>query len=263
MFMRDRISTLFFVLFIGCGSSSNAPPASPASPVASAPAPAPAPESPPAAAEQSTPSVSPGINARYQTEDGRALSVKVFEDPERAAYQKPDDLMKNLGIKPGDAVADVAAGTGYMATRLSAAVGPHGKVYEEDVQDEFLQLARDKVTQNKLTNVDVVLGDGHNTKLPAGCCDLVIVLDAYHHFEWPGDMLASIAKAMKPNGRLIIVEFPKKPNPVFTKAKIDYEKHIRLDYDGVLSELDHYGWRHVETKDFLPYQYFAVFTLKQ
>jgi len=210
----------------------------------------------------SAPSANPTINDRYHTPEGRELSVTIFEQPERASYQKPDEVVANCGIKPGDVVADVAAGTGYMVTRLSAAVGPTGKLYEEDIQNEFLDLVRDKVAKNKLTNVEVILGDERNAKLPTRCCDLVIVLDSYHHFEWPGEMLASISNALKPKGRLIIIDFYKRPNDFFTKFKIDYQKHMRLDYDGVLKELDHFGWKHVETKNFLPYQFFAVFVRK-
>ena len=207
-------------------------------------------------------SANPGINDRYHTPEGRKDAVKNLDEPEREKYWKPDELIANFELKPGDVVADVAAGTGYLVKRLSAAVGPTGRVYEEDIQDEFLAIVRDKIATNKLDNVDVVLGDPHDTKLPAGCCDLVVVLDAYHHFEWPGDMLASIARALKPNGRLILVEYHRRPSELFTKYHLDYRKHMRLDYDGVLKELDHFGWKHVVTKDFLDYQFFSVFTLK-
>jgi len=213
-------------------------------------------------AETAPPSANPGINARYQTPEGRAASVKLFEEPERASFQKPDEVIAHLGIKKGETIADVATGSGYMLTRLSAAVGSTGKVYAEDIQAEFLEVAKEKITTNKLSNVEVILGTATDPKLPAGCCDRIIVLDAYHHFEWPEPMLATFAKALKPNGRLILVDFHRRPNPIFDHYKIDVMKHVRLDQEGVKKELVANGWQHVEDKDFLSYQFFSVFTRK-
>src|SRR5688572_25762215 len=123
-------------------SKGEAPPAQPAPPTASTdPAPsAPAGDAGAAPAPLPSPevSVNPGINDRNKTAEGRAISAKVFDSPERASYQMPDELMQHFAIKPGQVVADVAAGTGYMTSRLSAAVGPKGKVYAEDIQPEYL-----------------------------------------------------------------------------------------------------------------------------
>ena len=108
----------------------------------------------------------------------------------------------------------------------------------------------------------VVLGTETDVLLPAACCEVIVILDAYHHFEKPVPMLASLKKALKPDGRLVLVDFYRRKNDLFSKWNIDYLKHIRLDLDGVIAELGQNGWKHLETRAFMPYQYFAVFSPK-
>ena len=218
--------------------------------------PATAPASAPAPAATSA---NPGINDRYETPEGRAASVKVFEGSERGAFQKPEDVLEMLNLKRGDAVADVGAGSGYMTLALSNAVGPNGKVYAEEITPGFLDEVRAKIAKEKLQNVEVLLGTTTDVKLPDMCCDVILVLDAYHHFEWPEPMLASMRKALKPKGRLVIIEFHRKSNPMFEKLKIDYQKHIQLDDSQVVAQVEKLGWTRLEKKDFPPYQYVAVF----
>ena len=205
-------------------------------------------------------SANPGINNRYKTAEGRAASVQVFEGSERAAFQKPEDVIKRLKLEPGTVVADVGVGSGYMTLALAKAVGAKGKVYAEDITPGFLDEVRAKVTKAKLANVEVMLGTETDTKLPHACCDVIFVLDTYHHFEWPDPMLASMKQALKPKGRLVIIEFHRKSNPMFEKLKIDYAKHIQLDDNQVVAQIEKLGWTSLEKTDFPPYQYVAVFT---
>ena len=207
-------------------------------------------------------SANPGINDRYKTPEGRAKAKSAFEGSERGAFQKPEDVLGQLNLKPGDVVGDVGAGTGYMTTVLSTTVGPNGKVYAEDITPGFLDDVRAKLAAEKLQNVEVVLGTTTDVQLPAACCDVLFVLDAYHHFEFPEPMLASMKKALKPKGRLVIIEFHRKTNPMFEKGKIDYEKHIRLDDTQVVAQIEGFGWTNLEKKEFPPYQYVVVFTPK-
>jgi ubiquinone/menaquinone biosynthesis C-methylase UbiE len=207
-------------------------------------------------------SANPGINDRYQTADGRARAKATFEGSERAGFQKPDDIARLVKLKAGDVVADVGAGTGYMTAVLSAAVGPTGHVYAEDITPGFLDEVRAKIAEAKLANVDVVLGTPTDTKLPAGCCDAILVLDTYHHFEWPEPMLASMKQALKPGGRMVIVEFHRRTNPLFEKGHIDYAQHIRLDDTQVVAQVEKLGWTTLEKTEIPPYQYVAVFTPK-
>ena len=204
-------------------------------------------------------SVAPGVNDRYATEQGRAATVQILEGQGRDEYQKPDDVVQQMALKPGDVVCEVGAGTGYFTPFLSKAVGEGGKVYAEDPQAEFLELLKQKKDAQNLRNVEIVRGTYTDTNLPDRVCDVTFVLDTYHHFEWPKPMLDAMKNDTKPAGRLVVVDWYRRPNPVFEKWKIDPAKHIRLDLDAVIAEIEAHGWDHVETRTFLDHQYFVVF----
>lgn len=206
------------------------------------------------------PSVAPGANSRYATEEGRAATVKILDSEDRDRYQKPDEIIRNMKLRDGDVVCEIGAGSGYFTPFLSKAVGSAGKVYAEDPQAEFLDVLRQKKTKQGLHNVEIVLGTYTDTNLPDGLCDVTFVLDTYHHFEWPKSMLEVMKRDTKAGGRLIVVDWYRRPNAVFEKWKIDPMQHLRLDVDGVVEEIDSHGWRHVETLRFLDHQFFAVFT---
>lgn len=206
------------------------------------------------------PSVAPGINDRYATQEGRAASLQILEGQGRETYQKPDEVIRNMELKPGDVVCEVGAGSGYFTPYLSKAVGPTGKVYAGDPQPEFLDVLRQKKAAQGLDNVEIVLGTYTDTNLADRVCDVTFVLDAYHHFEWPKPMLDAMKRDTKPHGRLVLVDFYRRQNEFFAKWGIDAAKHLRLDLDGVVAEIEGHGWKHVETRKFLDYQYFLVFT---
>ena len=210
--------------------------------------------------DSAEPSVAPGINDRYDTEQGRAQSIQIFEGEGRETYQKPDEVVRNMALKEGDVVCEVGAGSGYFTPFLSRAVGQSGKVYAEDPQREFLEELKKKKVAQDLRNVEIVVGTYTDTNLPDGVCDVTVVLDAYHHFEWPKPMLDAMKRDTKPGGRLVIVDFYRRQNELFTKSGIDATKHLRLDLDGVVEEVEAHDWKHVDTRTFLDHQYFVVFT---
>lgn len=218
--------------------------------------PACAPRGQPATAD---PSVAPGANERFATPEGRAASVHIFEAAERDQYQKPAEVIRNLKLKEGDVVCEVGAGSGYFTPYLSKAVGTSGRVYAQDPQREFLELIRQKRKRMGLTNVDVVLGTYTDTNLPDNTCDVAFVLDTYHHFEWPSPMLDAMKRDLRHGGRLVIVDWHRRQNAIFDKLGITAADHIRLDLDGVVAEVTQNGWNHVDTREFLDYQFFAVF----
>src|SRR5579864_6895863 len=146
-------------------------------------------------------------NENYQTEQGRATVAKGLNSSDRDKRQRPDELVHAIGVKPGMTVADIGTGTGYMLPHLSTAVGPQGKVLGEDIFDDFLAKARAASEQAGLTNVSFVKGTEKSANLPAGRVDVILALDSYHHFNFPQDMLASFKAALKPGGRLAIVEY--------------------------------------------------------
>jgi ubiquinone/menaquinone biosynthesis C-methylase UbiE len=213
------------------------------------------------AASLTTAQVANKANENYQTEQGRASVAKNLGSPDRDQKQRPEELVKALGIKTGMTVADVGTGVGYMLPYLSRAVGPQGKVFAEDIFDDFLNKARAASEKAGLTNVEFVKGTEHNANLPAGGVDLIMALDSYHHFNYPQDMLAGFKSALKPGGRLAIVEYYKREGAM--GGGNSALTHIRLDDAGVIKEVDGAGFTLVEEREHIPKsQYIALFRPK-
>jgi len=174
-------------------------------------------------------------NSGYQTEQQRQQLAKTLVNPERDNTQKPGQLIRDMKLEKGMTVADVGTGVGYMLPFLSRAVGPEGKVIAEDIFEDFLQGARDRAENQHLTNVTFIKGTETDPKLPEGQVDEVLVLDVYHHFDYPEKMLAAIYKALKPDGKLIIVEYYKRPEAMANGRAMT---HIRLDMPDVIKEIE-------------------------
>ncbi len=185
------------------------------------------------------PQVAAEANKGYKTKDGRDSVAKTLDNPNRDKSQKPEEIIAAMDIKPGMSVADIGTGTGYMLPFLSRAVGAKGKAYGEDIQTDFLDRAKAKVTSEKLSNVELVLGDETDPKLPRNSVDIELVLDVYHHFDYPDKMLANLSRALKPVGHLVIIDFYKKDRP----------DHIRLEHDDVIKEIEANGFKVTGQKD--------------
>jgi ubiquinone/menaquinone biosynthesis C-methylase UbiE len=197
-------------------------------------------------------------NRRYQTPEQRAGMGASLGDPGRDARQKPRELVASMQLRAGMTVADVGTGVGYMLPFLDAAVGPTGRLIAEDIFPDFLDKARERAAKNSLTNVDFVLGTETDPKLPAGKVDTVLVLDTYHHFDYPAKMLAGIAQGLAPGGRLFIVDFYRRPNAMPGQDAMD---HIRLDVDGVVKEVEAAGFKLAWQREHIPgSQYITCFT---
>lgn len=130
-----------------------------------------------------------------------------LERPERAEEEKPDQMIELLGLKPGEVVADIGAGTGYISWRMARKVRPGGQVYGVDIQEEMLDLLDRNMKRRGVTNVIPVLGTITDPKLPGNSIDLVIMVDVYHEFSEPYEMMENIVKALKPGGRVAFVEY--------------------------------------------------------
>lgn len=176
--------------------------------------------------------VAADANKTYKTKEGRDGVAKTLDNPNRDKTQKPEEIIGLMEVKPGITVADIGTGTGYMLPFLSRAVGPSGKVFGEDIAPDFVERARAKVDSDKLGNVQLFLGTETDPKLPAGSVNTALVMDVYHHFDYPDKMLANIARILKPGGRLVIVDFYKKDRP----------DHIRLERDDVAKEIESNGY---------------------
>lgn len=197
-------------------------------------------------------------NAGYQTEADRARLARNLDRQSRVAEQKPAELVAALEIQPGQTVADVGSGPGFMTPYFVDAVGPNGQVIAEDIQQQFLDEVEGKVRDNGWKNVKTVLGTERDPNLPAASADLIFILDAYHHFNYPSDSLAKLRSALRPGGRLVVVDFYRsRKHPRMSKERL--EGHIRLDRDGFRREIEQAGFQFARTFDHLPYQYVLIF----
>lgn len=128
-----------------------------------------------------------------------------------AAIEVPR-LVTLLELKPGMTIADVAGGFGAWTTAFAKWTGASGRVYATDIGQKQLAFLRETVTREGLTNVTVLEGAERSTNLPAGCCDAILIRDAFHHFTQPADVLRSVVASLKPGGRLAVIDFPPRPN---------------------------------------------------
>src|SRR5947207_4924535 len=149
-------------------------------------------------------------NKDYQTHEGRERIAKTLEDPQRQERLKPSELLAALEVKAGSTVADVGTGVGTMLPFLVEAVGPGGRVIAEDIQQDFLGKAAARIKSKGWSNVSTIKGTEKDPNLPDAQVDLAFVLDVYHHFNYPSEMLAHIARALKPDGRLAIADMYRK-----------------------------------------------------
>ena len=140
--------------------------------------------------------------------------IAAQEDPGRDRWQKPDQVLQALGVRAGQTVCDVGAGPGYFALRLARLVGPRGRVYAVDVEPRILDALRERLEKRGVENVTPVLALGGNPLLPDATCDLVLVVDTYHHLPNRAAYLRRLAQALKPTGRLANVDFRKQATPI-------------------------------------------------
>jgi len=188
-------------------------------------------------------------NSGYQTPEQRESVAKGLADPARDERQKPRDLLKAMEVRPGMTVADVGTGIGYMLPFLSRWVGAEGHVLAEDIFDDFLASAKQRVKNQKLENVTFIKGTETDPMLPEGAVDIVLALDVYHHFDFPDKMLAAIHKALKPEGKLAIVEYYKRPEAMANGRAVT---HIRLDMPDVIKEVEANHFHLLSEREHIP-----------
>ncbi|MBM3290705.1 MAG: class I SAM-dependent methyltransferase [Candidatus Hydrogenedentes bacterium] len=177
-----------------------------------------------------------------------------LERPEREREEMPDEVIKTMGLKPGDVVADIGCGTGYFSRRMAKAVAPGGKVYAVDIQPEFIEMVKANCAKEGVENVVPVLGAEDDPKLPKGGIDWMLLTDVYHEFQQPGPMLAHMRESLKPAGKVALIEY---------RLDGDTAKHIktehRMSVKQVLAEWNEAGFELVDLLEFLPAQHFFVF----
>jgi SAM-dependent methyltransferase len=194
----------------------------------------------------------PGGHGNHRFDDAAKWS-KVFDDPARDAWQKPEVVVGALALKPTDVVADVGAGTGYFSARFAKLV-PEGKVYAEDVEETLIAHLTERAAKEGLANLTPVLGAFEDPKLPAPV-DVTFVCDTYHHIEAPVPFFERVGASTKPGGRLVIVDFAPGELPVGPPAQ------MRTPPERLVEELGRAGWKlQAFDCESLPYQYIATFT---
>jgi predicted methyltransferase len=207
---------------------------------AGAPAPAEAPPEALAPATALEQSVQPGINANFLASDLDVdRFVRTFEGESREIAVHRDEILASLGLAEGMAVADVGAGTGLFLAPLAEAVGSGGRVFAVDISPRFVEHLEQRAAQEGLAQVQVVQCAEDSVELPPASVDAVLVCDTYHHFEYPRSTLASLHAALRPGGRLVVVDFERIPG-VSREWTLD---HVRAGKDVFRAEIEAAGFR--------------------
>jgi predicted methyltransferase len=196
-----------------------------------------------APAEQS---VKPGINEDY-TDPALDVDRMVarFEAESREIFARRTAIARAVGLAPGMAVADVGAGTGVFTDFFAKDVGPQGRVYAVELSPKFVTLLRERAAARGLAHVTAVQCTERSTELAPGSVDVVFLCDTYHHFEYPRATMGSIHRALRPGGRLVVVDFERIPG-VSRQWTLD---HVRIGKQEVVAELQSFGFRLLEELD--------------
>jgi len=193
-----------------------------------------------------------GATVRHRFDDVERW-VRVFDDPARDAWQKPDVLVAGLELAKGATVADVGAGTGYLLPYLAAAVGREGRVLGVDIERTLVTHMRERVRDAGLSQVEVRLGAPDDPALIAGEVDLVLLVDTYHHIDGRVEWFRRLGRTVTPGGRLVVVDFKEGELPVGPPPS------HRIPKEQVDAELAEAGWHRVGTRDLLPYQFVHIY----
>lgn len=199
-------------------------------------------------------SLSPGINRYYASPDFARWQA-MFETEGREVFDKRHEIVAALDIRPGMTVADVGAGTGAFTAVFSEKVGAGGTVIAQDVSPEFVRGIEVRARNEKLGNVRTVQGGAKDAKLPPAGVDLVFVCDTYHHFEYPQAMLASLHAALKPGGRLAVIDYEKIPG----RSSAWVMGHVRAGRETVIAEVEAAGFRLLKSHALLRENFFVEF----
>lgn len=196
----------------------------------------------------------PAINRPYHDAEVERW-VEAFERPGREVYDRRLEIVAALGLRPGMRVADVGAGTGLFTRLIAREVGPQGRVYAVDISRPFVEYVLRTARGQGLDNVEGIVNTQTDSRLPPGSVDLVFLCDTYHHFEHPAAMLASLRRALRPGGSLVIVDFRR----IEGQSAPWILAHVRAGQEQVIREVEAAGFRFVEERAILRENYFLRF----
>jgi ubiquinone/menaquinone biosynthesis C-methylase UbiE len=199
-------------------------------------------------------SIRPGINKPFENPDLKDF-LKKFEGESREIAVNAKEIVVACKIKPGTMVADVGAGTGLFTRKFASEVGENGKVYAVDIAPNFLRHIEKTCEDAKIKNVETVLCDQFSTKLPKNSVDLVFICDTYHHFEFPTRTLQSIHDALRPGGRVVLIDFHR----IEGKSSAFVMGHVRAGQEVFVREIKSAGFKVVGEAKFLKENYFVRF----
>ncbi len=199
-------------------------------------------------------SINPGINKNYETPDIDE-SIGRFEREGRDIYDFREKVVDVCGLGPGMSVADIGAGTGLFTRLFAQRVAPGGTVRAVDISDEFIGHITNACATAGITNVIATVCAPDDVGLPANSVDLAFICDTYHHFEFPLKTLASIHRALRPSGRLVVIDFERIPG----KSRQWILDHVRAGKETFRQEIESAGFTFVEEHNFLRENYLLVF----
>lgn len=181
--------------------------------------------------------------------------IAMLDNPKREAYQKPQEVVAALALKPGEIVADIGAGSGYFALRFAAEVGATGRVLAVDVDPEMIRHLNRRVRDAGLSNVQTVLSEPDDPLLADGSVDRFVIVDTWHHIDKQVEYLALMKKMLRPGGQVVMIDYQKKDLPVGPPMS------IKIAREDLVRQMETAGFRLAKEHTFLPYQYFLVFSV--
>ena len=191
-------------------------------------------------------------NEEYRTHALREKAALEMGSNFRPALERTGPLVDSLGLRAGDTVADVGTGVGHLLPYIVKRTGSSGTIYAVDIYPEFLDKVRKRIAAAEWKNVHAVLGTERDPKLPANRLDAAILLDTYHHLNYPEATMRGLRRALKSAGRLVIIDYYRsRPNPQATLDEV--RRHIRLDRDDVVKEVEAQGFGLTKQWDHAPF----------
>jgi precorrin-6B methylase 2 len=179
--------------------------------------------------------------------------ISWLDRPGREEEEQPGKVVDALGLREGDVVADLGAGSGYFAFRIASKVGPAGRVLAVEIQDEMLETIRARATALKAANVVAVKGTETDPRLPSNTVDLVLMVDVYHELAYPFEVMTKVRQALKAGGRVVFVEY-RKEDP-----KVPIKEVHKMSVEQLVREMNVAGFAHLRTVETLPRQHIVVF----
>lgn len=177
--------------------------------------------------------------------------VERLDSPERNEWQKPDKVVNALGLQIGNVIGEIGPGTGYFTSRLARAVDVNGRVYAAEVEPKMAKILQDRMDQEKISNITAIACSQADPLFPKQACDVILVVNTFHHLPNPTEYLAGLQKYLKPQGRIAIIDFLKQELPVGPPLE------EKLSRDELAEICGKAGYEISKEHTFLPYQYFV------